>query len=123
MIQFRSETDSITRAGSAIMRAARRYVAGTGFWNISMDEILQKLVRELGEAINDSINESAGVNEALERLRAAGHDVFLVLEATIALKDKGTETLGGSEAKPLNDLSQEDRQFLRSLNIRFDQEE
>jgi len=88
-----------------------------------MDEELQKLVRELGEAINDSINESAGVNEALERLRAAGHDVFLVLEATIALKDKGTETLGGSEAKPLNDLSQEDRQFLRSLNIRFDQEE
>jgi hypothetical protein len=87
-----------------------------------MDEELQKLVRELGEAINDSINESAGVNEALERLRAAGHDVFLVLEATIALKNKGAETLGLS-TKPLGDLSQEDRQFLRSLNIRFDQEE
>lgn len=86
-----------------------------------MDEEIQKLVKKLGEAINDSINESPSVNAALEELRQAGHDAFLVLEATIAFKDKPQE-----EANPevgLNQLSQEDQQFLRSLNIRFDAEE
>lgn len=79
-------------------------------------------MRLLGEAINDSINESAEVNAALETLRAAGHDVFLVLEATIAFKEKSSATPCSSDV-PLADLSHEDRQFLRNLNIRFDHEE
>ena len=91
-----------------------------------MDEYLQKLVRELGEAINDSINNSDSVNTALERIRETGNEVFLVLEATIAFKEKLAEA---DETPPLadvpieerlNDLSHEDRQFLRSLKIKFD---
>ena len=35
-----------------------------------MDEYLQKLVQELGEAINSSINDSESVNDALDRIRA-----------------------------------------------------
>jgi hypothetical protein len=95
-----------------------------------LDEYLQKLVRELGEAINDSINESEAVNQALERIRAAGIDVFLVLEATIAFKEKPAEQaethLSRAEIpieQRLAELSLEDRQFLRSLRIRFDDDE
>ncbi|HYE73213.1 MAG TPA: hypothetical protein VEF04_07780 [Blastocatellia bacterium] len=94
-----------------------------------MDEYLQKLVKELGEAINDSINNSESVNEALERIRATGNDVLLVLEATIAFKEKPADE---TEDQPmldeltaeerLNELSQEDKQFLRSLKIKFDNE-
>lgn len=94
-----------------------------------MDEYLQKLVKELGEAINDSINNSDSVNEALERIRATGNDVLLVLEATIAFKEKPADE---SDDQPilddvaaedrLNDLSHEDKQFLRSLKIKFDNE-
>lgn len=86
-----------------------------------MDEEIQKLVKKLGEAINDSINESPSVNAALDELRRAGHDAFLVLEATIAFKDKPAEE--PSPDVSLNQLSQEDQLFLRSLNIRFDDEE
>ena len=86
-----------------------------------MDEEIQKLVRKLGEAINDSINDSPSVNGALEELRRAGHDAFLVLEATIAFKDKPQEE--NESESSLTELSQEDQQFLRSLNIRFDSEE
>ena len=53
-----------------------------------MDEYLQKLIQELGEAINSSIDESESVNNLLERIRATGNEVFLVLEATIAFKEK-----------------------------------
>lgn len=86
-----------------------------------MDEEIQKLVKKLGEAINDSINESPSVNAALDELRQAGHDAFLVLEATIAFKDKPQEETAADVS--LNQLSKEDQQFLRSLNIRFDAEE
>lgn len=95
-----------------------------------MDDELERLVKILGEAINDSINDSSSVNAALDQLRAAGHDAFLVLEATIAFKDKAAAepTLGDSLGTPsgdtpLQELSKEDEQFLRSLRIRLDPEE
>lgn len=94
-----------------------------------MDEHLQRLVRELGEAINDSINQSEAVNDALERIRATGNDVLLVLEATIAFKEKPTLLpddefpSGGLPAEErFNALSPEDRQFLKSLKIKFDED-
>ncbi len=95
-----------------------------------MDEYLQKLIRELGEAINSAVQESEEVNEALERLRAAGHEVMLVLEATIAFKDKPADSEEEqipfkeiSVEERLADISHEDRQFLRSMNIKFDRDE
>ncbi len=95
-----------------------------------MDEQLEKLIRQLGEAINNAVNESEEVNDSLERLRAAGHEALLVLEATIAFKDKPAEMKGESlpvkeisVEERLADISHEDRQFLRSLNIKFDKDE
>lgn len=95
-----------------------------------MDENLERLIRKLGEAINDAINESEEIHEAMERIRATGSDVMLILEATIAFKEKpATE----EEERPafrdisieqrLAEISYEDRQFLKSLNIKFDNED
>lgn len=96
----------------------------------SLDEHLEKLIRALGEAINDTVHESAEVSAALERIRAAGYDVFLVLEATIALKEKATESEAASLSfkeipveERLAEISDEDRRFLRALKIKFDNEE
>jgi hypothetical protein len=97
----------------------------------SMNEQLQKLVRQLGEAINDTINESEAVNEALARIRATGNEVFLVLEATIAFKEMPAANASNESDQPplqtrlnvderLSELSAEDQRFLRSLNIRLD---
>jgi hypothetical protein len=92
-----------------------------------LDEYLQKLIQELGEAINSSINDSESVNNALDRIRATGNEVFLVLEATIAFKEKPAER--AEEPLPFTDIpveeriteiSREDRKFLQSLNIKFD---
>ncbi len=95
-----------------------------------MDENLEKLIRELGECINNAINESEEIHEAMERIRATGNDVLLVLEATIAFKDKPAsdeqEKTGFRDIpveQRLAEISQEDRQFLRSLNIKFDNDE
>jgi hypothetical protein len=93
-----------------------------------LDEHLQRLVRELGEAINDSVNNSDAVNDAMERIRATGNDVFLVLEATIAFKEKPPTPGDELTAAPVpaeerfDNLSHEDQQFLKSLKIKFDDE-
>lgn len=94
-----------------------------------MDDYLQQLIQQLAEAINEAINDSDEVNEALEQLRAAGYPALLVVEATIAFKDE-TDQLAAtapvsemSAEERFEKLSKEDRQFLRSLNIKFDSEE
>jgi hypothetical protein len=96
-----------------------------------LDENLERLIRKLGEAINDAINESEEIHEAMERIRASGADVMLILEATIAFKDK--PAADEEEERPkfreisieqrLAEISHEDRQFLKSLNIKFDNDE
>jgi hypothetical protein len=98
-----------------------------------LDENLERLIRELGEAINDAINESEEIHEAMERIRASGADVMLILEATIAFKDKSVDKPVAEEERPkfreisieqrLAEISHEDRQFLKSLNIKFDNDE
>jgi hypothetical protein len=95
-----------------------------------LDEYLQKLIRELGEAINDAINESEEVNDAIERIRAAGHNIMILLEATIALSDDAAarkENAPPFEEIPIEQrlaqISDEDRQFLRSLKIKFDNDD
>ncbi len=89
-----------------------------------MDDYLQKLVKELGEAINRALEDSADIAEARERIREAGQEVYLVLEATIVLGDLQEDAPAPrnqiSVEQRLSDISHEDKQFLKSLNIRFD---
>jgi hypothetical protein len=105
-------------------------IVGAGAMMLSVEEDLEKLVRELGEAINRAIDNSDEVEEVMARLREAGHDVMLVLEATVAFRMKSgslDQQNAGSAASQeisiedrLAEISHEDRQFLKSLNIRFD---
>jgi hypothetical protein len=89
-----------------------------------MDDYLKKLVRELGEAINRSLEDSDDIAIARERIRDAGHEVYLMLEATIVLGDLQEDTPPPpnqiSIEQRLAEISHEDKQFLKSLNIKFD---
>jgi hypothetical protein len=95
-----------------------------------VDEKLKQLTQELGQAIDQAINESARVKDLTEQLRAAGYETILMVEATICFARR-VMTLSGEmkdlkELKELNDdvqdnLSQlmtgDDLQFLKKLNI------
>lgn len=93
-----------------------------------MDDYLQKLLKELGEAINRALEESGDIAAARERLRDAGHEVYLVMEATIVLGDVEEDGdrqpfSAPSVEQRLAEISHEDKQFLKSLNIKFDNDE
>lgn len=94
-----------------------------------MRDNFKQLVKELGQAINESLSESERIAEIMARIKAAGYDLFLVLEVTIGFNKRGEkdlvhrEKLTGSDggADPFQ-LTNQDTEFLRALRITVDDE-
>ena len=86
-----------------------------------MDDELKKLMKELGEAINQSVAESDQISDVMGRIKAGGYDVFLVLEATIGFNQRAdaAETTRKMERPSSGelDITSQDLKFLRSLRI------
>jgi 4-aminobutyrate aminotransferase-like enzyme len=91
---------------------------------MQMDDNLKQLMKELGAAINDALSESEDISEAIQNVRNAGYDVFLVLEATIGF-NKRSKSESGDEATANGlksgemklKVTAQDLKFLRSLKI------
>ena len=88
-----------------------------------MDQQLKKLMKELGEAINDSLSVSDEIAEIISRIKAGGYDVFVVLEATIGYSQRDQEVI---EKKTLVNtqrsstgfqMTSQDLKFLKSMRI------
>jgi hypothetical protein len=91
---------------------------------MQMDDNLKQLMKELGAAINDALSESEDISEAIQNVRNAGYDVFLVLEATIGFnkrsKGEGSEepmSSGLKSGEMKLKVTAQDLKFLRSLKI------
>src|SRR3954447_18813123 len=56
-----------------------------------MDDKIKQLLRDLGNAINESISASDDVNEHIQRIRDEGYNLYVVLDATIGLNRLGDE--------------------------------
>lgn len=98
-----------------------------------MDDKIKQLLRELGTAINESISGSDEVNRQIQKLRDAGYELHVALDATIGLNRTGeepddrisglstTETavvpLVRSEREVLFRINVDDLSLLRSLGI------
>jgi hypothetical protein len=57
-----------------------------------VDQQLKQRMKELGEAINNSLSDSAPISEAVARIKEDGYDIFLTLEATIGINKRGEKT-------------------------------
>jgi len=103
---------------------------------LELNDNFNRLIKELGHAINESISESDRVAEVLGRIRAAGYDLFLVLEVTIGFNKRGEkdivhrERLTGeqsAEDEPTGArefrLTNHDTEFLRALKISVESRE
>ncbi len=92
-----------------------------------MDDRLKKLMKELGDAINESLSESEQIGDVIAKIKAHGYDVFLVLEATIGFsrrdeeEEEGAETVtatrGPAESEAQFKINAQDMKFLKSLRI------
>lgn len=50
-----------------------------------MDDKLKQLLKELGDAINESISASRYVNDQIRKIRDEGYNLYVFLDATIGL--------------------------------------
>jgi hypothetical protein len=88
---------------------------------------MNKRMKELGDAINETLANSDLIADVIARIKAEGYDVFLVLEATVGFNKKdeeGAETEGDetveSTTPPELKVTAQDVRFLKSLRIAMD---
>ncbi len=91
-----------------------------------MDQQLKQLMKELGEAINESLADSEPIADVVSRIKEGGYDIFLVLEATIGVSKPGekasdkTSLVTTLTTNPELKVSDQDMKFLKSLRIKIE---
>jgi hypothetical protein len=96
-----------------------------------MDDVVNRLARELSDAIAAAVAEDARVEACRERARAAGFEMKVSLEAVIgfanranhnALQKVGAVQKAAKSVERRNfEISANDKRFLRSLRIAADE--
>lgn len=86
-----------------------------------MDEETKRLAEEVGTAINESVQQSATVAAAIERLREAGFEMELTLKLEIGLRPHTGEDQPANAPANL-EFTEEDLHVLRSMKIKTDSE-
>ena len=87
-----------------------------------MDEYTKKLAEEVGNAINESVQQSEDVAAAIDRLREAGFEMELTLRLEIGLRPQREPQ--DEPATPQSfELTEDDLQVLRSMKIKIDSED
>lgn len=83
-------------------------------------------MKDLGEAINESLSDSEQIAEVIAKIKSGGYDVFLVLEATIGFNKRDEQdsehatVVNGRKNDPDFKMNQQDVKFLKSLRISID---
>ncbi len=92
------------------------------------DAEIKRLMKTLGESINETLSESPKINESIQNIRDSGYEVFLIIEAKIGYNRKGKgddETISTpvkTEDPVRLRITSEDAKFLKSLKIAVDAE-
>ena len=86
---------------------------------MEIDDDAKEIVREIGTAINESVENSTKVADAIERLREAGYEMELTLRLEIGLRPHAGDDESEDESTTL-DLTEEDLQVLQRMKILID---
>ena len=96
---------------------------------MELDDNFKRLIKELGDAINESLSDSDQIADVMSRIRNAGYDLFLVLEVTIGFNKRGEVNVvhrqqisADGKIDPEFRLTTQDTQFLRALKIIVDED-
>jgi uncharacterized protein (UPF0335 family) len=92
-----------------------------------VEDKLKHLIKELGDAINETLATSDQIAEVIARIKNEGYDVFLVLEATVGVNRKDEDESDNvvpidrdSDLEPEFTVNAQDMRFLKSLRISVD---
>ena len=93
---------------------------------MELNDHLREMLKELGQAINESISGSGRVHESIQRIRDEGYNLYMVLDAKVGVKKEG-RSRKGSASSPAREpvvteraafrINLKDLHFLRSMGI------
>ena len=98
---------------------------------MELNDHLRQMLKDLGQAINESISGSGRVHDSIQRIREEGYNLYMVLDAkvgvnrrearggrrSVAASDTGEdETLAPSERAAFR-INIKDLRFLKSVGI------
>jgi hypothetical protein len=98
-----------------------------------MDDVVNRLARELSDAIAATVAEDPRIEACRERARAAGFEMKVSLEAVIGFMNRATpgalakigpapqKTVRAAAERRTFEISANDKRFLRSLRIAADE--
>jgi hypothetical protein len=99
---------------------------------MELSDHLREMLKELGQAINESISGSGRVHDSIQRIRDEGYNLYMVLDAKVGVNRRETRSTRASRrslpAEPEPNVSAgetraafrinlKDLRFLRSLGI------
>jgi hypothetical protein len=101
---------------------------------MELSDHLREMLKELGQAINESISGSGRVHESIQRIRDEGYNLYMVLDAKVGVNRNGgrparaarrgaadsgaePEQENGSESRAAFRINLKDLRFLKSLGI------
>ena len=97
-----------------------------------MDDVVNRLARELADAIAAAVADDPQVEACREKARAAGFEMKVTLEAVVGFVNRTEQTTKGGAivkvpaakvvaARRSQDMTANDKRFLRSLRIAADE--
>ena len=98
---------------------------------MELNDDLREMLKELGQAINESISGSGRVHDSIQRIRDEGYNLYMVLDAKVGVnrrdargarrvvqrKDADAEELLAPGERAAFRINIKDLRFLRSVGI------
>ena len=72
---------------------------------MELNDHLREMLKELGQAINESISGSGRVHDSIQRIREEGYNLYMVLDAKVGVNRR--ESVRGAR-RPIGDAEPED---------------
>ena len=97
---------------------------------MELNDHLREMLKELGQAINESISGSGRVHDSIQRIREEGYNLYMVLDAKVGVNRRGSSSGNGrrSSEEPMEEIERtgdratfrinvKDLRFLKSVGI------
>jgi hypothetical protein len=89
---------------------------------MELNDHLRAMLKELGQAINESISGSGRVHESIQRIRDEGYNLYMVLDAKVGVNKREARSSkkrlsGSAKASSADEPSAEERAAFR-INVK-----
>lgn len=97
---------------------------------MELNDQMKTLLKDLGMALHQALTKDHLIKDITDQIKGSGYDIYLIMEANIALDKRGDEEEGQlflhSPEEHLEmehpDYNQYDRKFLSSMKIKVDED-